>query len=267
MKKFIALLIACVLSAIVEPAWATISVTNIGTNSSSEIGTTLSVTVGAGGVPVGALIVVETIEVTWPNQTGTLSASCAALTDTQSNAYTVAYAGIAQYLNQLNCVYYAIISNALVSGNTIKYTGQSSSGDYAMSAFYATGIASSSPLDTAVTATTSVASGTTIASLTSGTPAVSGELFVALCLSGTSTYTQSSGGWATPPVAVYNGDSNIYNSGVYGVYGGTLINAGTGTKIFSPTTGVTFGLDIILGFKPSGGSTIHPFVFTPAVVP
>jgi len=217
--------------------------TNIGTNSNTSGAT---VTLTGVTVPAGAMIFVVTDEY--------ISSVGGTLADTV-NTYTAGTAianennagyGFGKYFYVLNCV-------ALNNG-TITYT-KSTSGDTALiSAFYVTGIATSSALDTAVTST---AYGSGTISLTSGTPAVAGELFVAFATSYDAYknwFTQdTTHGWATPPTAV--------NSTSHHIDGGTQVNTGTGTKIFAPS-----GSDVnthyaawILGFEPASAlSTLPP---------
>lgn len=112
---------------------------------------------------------------------------------------------------------------ALLSG-TITYTKHAINQTAALSAFYATGIVASGALDTNVTATAS-GSGTT-PSVTSGTPQQVGELFVAVHSNSGSASTADPN-WPAPPDADTGQAVHIF--------GGNLINPGTGTKTYNPT--------------------------------
>lgn len=137
-----------------------ISVTNIGTATGSS-GGSLAVTVPAGGVPAGALIVVVVSE-----GASTVGGSVA---DTAGNTYT-AVTGVfnnAASASGYGRMYYALNATALAQNNTITFTRQTSGSNAAMSAMYATGIQTASALDTAVTNTATGSS--TTPSVTSGT--------------------------------------------------------------------------------------------------
>ncbi len=98
-----------------DPLASSISyVKNVGINNSKVANTSLSVTVPAGGVAAGNLVVVS---FAIDGVSGTVSA-----TDTQGNAYAVA--ANAQYAtpgtgNIRTVILYSVLSTALVSGNTI----------------------------------------------------------------------------------------------------------------------------------------------------
>jgi hypothetical protein len=98
-----------------DPLASSISyVKNVGTNNSKVANTSLSVTVPAGGVAAGNLVVVS---FAIDGVSGTVSAS-----DTQGNVYTVA--ANAQYAtpgtgNIRTVILYSVLNTALVSGNTI----------------------------------------------------------------------------------------------------------------------------------------------------
>ena len=227
------------------------TVTNIGTNSEgSESGSSLSIGIPVGGVPKGSLIVVLVQENGSPNGLGSLGA----VTDTAGNSYSAAAS--AKYNSNGNwfAIFFAFNSLVLSSGNSIKYTFGRNGNDCAMSAFYAINMqTASSPLDAAVTASqanqTSSGGGSFSSALVSGTPAVAGELIVAGVSSGGTSFTQSSGGWATPPNKSTFNDSTLSFSSE--VAGGTLTNSGTSTVSFSPNIGGGNSYAaIIVGFKP-----------------
>lgn len=221
-----------------------ISVGDLGT-ASTEITATISVTIGVGGVPAGALIVVATEEF------GSFDPGSSAVTDSKGNTYTQVANGTANNVSAgnrlLTSLWYAKNITALVNGNTIKFTLAQTGDAAAMSAFYATGIQTASPLDTAVTATAFGASAAP--SVTSGTPGQAGELFVAFVggPGNSGTYTQDSGnGWATPFDDSKSGTLSTDSR----VSGGNQVNSGTGTLTFAPTLGASSAWwAAIIGFK------------------
>lgn len=204
---------------------------------SSSAGTTTVITVPAGGVPAGSLIVVTVQE---DNTTGTIGT----ITDTAGNTYTkiTDLSPNAANANGRCAMFYVKDCLALVNGNSITYTKTTSGRLVDLAAFYATGVDTVAPLDTAVTATSSASS--SAPTVTSGTPAVSGELFVGNAFwKGNATYTQDSGhGWSGQPDPV--------NNATMGMDGGSQVNAGVGTIIFSPTISVSLvNCQILAGFK------------------
>ncbi len=228
-----------------------IAVTTIGTAIDNVgSGATLAITVPGGGVPSGALIVVAAGE-------GLLASysTGGSMTDTAGNTYTqITHTNIP--VGDFAEVFYAKNVTALSSGNSITFTKQTSGDEAVLSAFYATGIDTSGPLDTAVTATATGTSSTP--SVTSGTPAIAGELFVACLISqsNTQTYTQDSGnGWAAPFDT--NGfDGTNLGSNVVWVAGGNQVNSGTGTKTFAPTMSILARwAAIVVGFKAAASNT------------
>lgn len=235
-----------------------ISVTNIGTaNSTTAGGATATITVPGGGVPAGALIGLVATE------TASTTAAGGTVTDTGLNTYTaqtpISLNGVTT--NGFSQFFWVNNATTLISTNTIVYAKQTALGRATISAFYVTGLATSSVLDSAVTAS---ATGTgTSPSVTSGTPSVAGDLFVAIA--GWSavlsrTYTQDTGhGWAAPPTAVNPSGT------VAGLGGGNQVNAGTGTIQFTPTInagGTNYAVQIF-GFKAaiSGSSVVSRRTF------
>lgn len=210
-----------------------IASTSIGTNTSTS-GPTVAVTVAAGGVPAGALIVVCVGEIS-----GTAVGQ--SVTDTAGNTYT-SYS-ITQFssLSAFGNLFYAYNVLALSSGNTITYTKDTSGDDVAITAFYATGVLrTGSPADGAGGASGSGTSPST----TSNLPSASGDLmvgFVAVKGPSSDTFTQDAS-FSTPPVRASS--SNIY------VAGGTLV-IGAGTQAYAPTiTSRAYGVMYAL-FKPA----------------
>ena len=245
MLRFLVAALICLFSLSAE---ASISVTSLGT-ATTTAGATTAITIGAGGVPAGALIVVEVGEATAFNPAGTLA-------DTAGNVYfgqvTTSINPNGNTNNGVGVIFYAWNTAALVNTNTITYTKVVSAHAAVMSAFYATGIDLSIPIDVSVTA--SATGSSTTPSVTSGTPNDAGELFVAglvaVAFNGSSNFTQDSGhSWVTPFVDLAVASANE-------IAGGNQVVSGIATKIFAPTLtnseawGVT-----ILGFKPASTST------------
>lgn len=228
-----------------------ISVTNIGTaNSTTAGGATAVITVPGGGVPSGALIGLVATE------TASTTAVGGSVIDTDLNTYTaqtpISLNNVTT--NGFNQFFWSNNVAALVSTNAITYTKQTTLGRATISAFYVTGLATSSVLDSAVTAT---ATGTGPSpSVTSGTPGASGELFVAVAGWGaflSRTFTQdTTHNWTAPPTAVNASGT------VAGLGGGTQVNAGTSTIQFTPTIGNsgTVWAAQIFGFKAASASTV-----------
>lgn len=214
-----------------------ISVTNIGTGSSAGGTATVGIAVPAGGVPTGALICVASNE--------TSSATAAGSVADTKNTYSTATSGGNASNLAFGGMYYAANASALTSSNTLTYTKNNSSNTGVCSAFYATGVLTTSPLDTAVTAAGSTGA-TTSPTVTSGTPSLSGELFVAICA-----YRSSSGftedtthNWATP--------FNQINVTVTNLGGGNQVNAAATALTFNPTIGASVSCAImVVAFKPA----------------
>lgn len=229
-----------------------IAVTTIGTAIDNVgAGATLAVVVPAGGAPAGALIVVAVGE-------GSLAtySTGGSMADAALNTYAqIANAALNAGGQGFGVMFYAKNIAALLATNTIVFTKQTLNDCAVASAFYATGIDTTGPLDTAVTATASGVSSTP--SVTSGTPAASGELFAACLIaqSNSQTYSQdTTHSWAAPfDTNGYDG-TNLGSSIVWAA-GGNQINAGTGTKIFAPTMSnlARWGA-IVAGFKAAAGA-------------
>jgi hypothetical protein len=228
-----------------------ISVTNIGTGFSNATATTAAITVPAGGIPAGALIVVAVTE----NATIAAGGSIADSSGTNSYSQITSAANATQ---GFGAIWYAANVAALVSGNTITYTRASSLLDCSISAFYATGILTTSPVDTGVTASAGPASSSS-PSITSGIPAVSGELFVAMVSNNSVvsnvnvTFTQdTTHGWAVPFTESIATGASSYAM----LDGGNQVNAGSSAKIFNPTlSGAKSVAIMVVGFKPAASVT------------
>src|SRR5215831_9108001 len=217
-----------------------IGVTNIG-----NIGNT-SATAQLTGVtvPAGSLIIACTSEVVSASSGGSIS-------DSASNAYTRLVSGnntTGGASQGFGAIYYAWNSAAISSG-TLTYTklGSNKGG---LSAFYATGAnAAADPVDASVTQTATGNTATAQPNVTGGAPAVSGELIVGVVQwagGTTDTFTQDiAHGFAAPP-------AYEHGSAADNIAGGTLVNSGTGTSTFAPTTNSASKgwIAFVVGFKP-----------------
>ena len=249
-------------NAAISTTPAGITATNIGTNSVFGDAATLSVTVPAGGVPAGALIVVGVDEY------GTGISIGGSVADTHNTPYTCLagqnnWTGITWGFSNI-CYFWN--ATALTSGNTITFTLSAGTGRRAvMTAFYATGIMTSgNPLDAAVSVgTTGISSANPLVTLQSGTPGQSGELFVSMVGSSPGSGGAAGGwfgqdttdGWAAPFTSIYDGGSSAYAE----VDGGSQVNAGTGKINWKPgnpgsATNITYSAWVI-GFKHLSGWT------------
>lgn len=229
-----------------------ISITNIGV-ATGATSVNPTVAVPAGGVPANALIVVAVADDSLSGVVGS-----GTMSDTINTYLSTAAIGNnnAPATNGFGQMFYSAGVSALTNSNSITYTKVLLTATASISAFYATGIATSSPLDTAVTATATSAGANP--SVTSGTPSVAGELFVAILSmrrGAAPAFTQDTGhGWAIPP------NSELIALAAIG--GGTQVNAGTGTITFSPTitTGVTTSAVQVFGFKAASAiKNLPPF--------
>lgn len=226
-----------------------ISFNNIAVGSNNTGNATLAVTVPAAGVPSGSLIVVGVVE---RNASPVIGGS---VSDTAGNTYT-RVAGItlgASAQDGQVDLYYAWNCSALVSGNTITYTKQTSGDGTCMSAGYITGIdTSADPLDTATKATAQGTGGT--ATVTSGTPGSSGEVFVGVAAEDNVGPITAPSNWSFA-----FGDVSNNTSGVCYIKAWPMVNGGTGTVTFTPT-GISsnrWGL-VLAGFRPASGISVVP---------
>jgi hypothetical protein len=211
-----------------------IAVTNIGTNTGKTVAS-LAVTVGAGGVPAGALIVIGV------SSARTTSPTSAGITDTAGNTYSGASTNAIDWkiIGTSSGTYficYCPNAAALVSGNTITYTPLASA-TCASSAFYATGVAASSPFDTGVIAS-STSGGSASPSSGNITPAANGELIVGfVATNGPSgdTFTQDSAdaSYATPPTRA--GTSGASATSNWTIAGGSVVQSTAASIAYAPT--------------------------------
>lgn len=195
-----------------------------------------SSTLGLTGVtaPAGALIYVVTMEA---------ATSTGSLADTPGNTYVNIQNKSPNNLTANGVLSAWYVKNCLaLSSGTITYTRTTSGSAAVISAMYATGVDTTSPLDTAVTVSPTGSS--SIPTGTSGTPSVAGDLMVAVIgISNSVTISQdTTHNWVAPPD----------NDGINGarIYGGSQVNAGTGTIIYNPAlTGTAPWVIIIAAFK------------------
>jgi hypothetical protein len=223
---------------------------NINTATSSSGATaTMSLT-----VPAGALIVVLVTE-----NAGTIGT----MADATNGSYAAATSASFNSAADVGGVFYFANSTAL-SSVTLTYTKHTSGSSVAMSAFYVTGMATSSVLDAAVTA--SATGSSTSPSVTGGTPGALNELIVgaAFC-TGAPAYTQASG-FATPP-------NSISISTTLTGAGGNQFVTGAGATTFAPTLGASQPwLAVVVGFKTpgiptTGAYTADGWIVTPSGTP
>lgn len=186
------LLAAAIWLAMSLYAHAAPALTNINTATTAGV-TSTGLAITAATVSAN-LIVVVAVE-----DTGTAAGT---VSDSQSNSYTLLTSSHPNGNSTLGTTmfFYSLLTNALSSSDKIRYKTNSGSNNIDGSASYATGCATSNPIDSPVTAT-ATGSGTSV-SVTGGTPAQSGELTVtvvgAAAGSNTATITNPSG-WAIPP--------------------------------------------------------------------
>jgi hypothetical protein len=216
-----------------------ITVTSINTATGGASITSLALSV-PGTVAAGNLVIVPVQS--GQNGNGTVS-------DTQSNSYTLltsvhpdntGTSGTTQ-------LFYSSITTRLTSSDTITYSTGGSRTSIAASACYATGIATSSPVDVGVTKTATGNGGhMSPASVTgAGSASQSGELWVGvLGVASAVTYTNSgSGTWATTPAAASGSTETVG--------GGSQVNAGTTALTYTATlsSAAAWAL-IIVAFAP-----------------
>lgn len=208
----------------------TIVVTNISNQTGTAVAT-VTFTIGAGGVPAGALILITVSDSSIINTNSTC-------TDTAGNTYTsrhgktknnVAANGFANFWESDN-------SLALVSGNTIVvHVGSATTANISANACYVTGVSNraSGPYNAAVSAETSGSS--TTPSVTSNVPATAGQIFFAYAAGTTliASFTQDSTNatWASPPGSVSNAAPPLG--------GGNVINNTLSARTYAPTFGTT----------------------------
>lgn len=231
--------------------WYTDSGPTIGiadlTSNNNAAGATLAI--ASAVIPNNALVVVLVNEAT-STSTGSLSDG----TNTYTAGPTEALGGSAGFA----MVFYHYYTTG--GTFTLTYTKKTSGVACTMAALYATGVASSTPLDSAVTA---VSNGTSITpTVTSGTPSTSGELiigFAAWSNASARAFTQQ-----TAPPAFLAPPAAVTTQSTASVGGGSFQYCGVNPITFNPTlaTSVTGTALIIVGFKPAAAPTEY-YAVTP----
>lgn len=214
-------------------AW---SITSIGSNTGAA-GATLTLT--GVTVPAGALIIVCTVE--------NGAAAIGTVSDSVNGSYTNINNG---NFGTVGGIFY-FNNTASLSSATITFTKNASGNDTDIAAFYATGQATSSVVDTAASATNFSGGGNP--TVTSGTPANSGDLFVGMAGPNTNvvSWTQSTGF-----------TNAIGSAGVVSVCSlglGYAVNAGTTALTYNPTVGTAGAYPACIAAFIAGGAA------TPAV--
>jgi hypothetical protein len=219
-------------------AWGT--PTSIGTAANPANANSLSITVPAGGVPAGALIVV------CEAHGGTADVSTG-VSDSAGNSYSEA--GYEPGSSGIELVvWYAYNVSALAPGDTITMSFSVNS-RYALSALYATGEETGAdPRDATAQAAASSRSSTPSATLAAA-PAVANSLVVAaLAWNSTTGFTQAAG-WSAPPDLIATSSSTAT------VAGGSEVTSTADT--YAPTLGAVAQWALLLVvFKPASGSTV-----------
>jgi hypothetical protein len=218
-----------------------ISITDLGT-ANNAAGATITLT--AVTVPAGATIVVVTTEAA--TTVGTLS-------DGGTNTYTNTQSQV------INAVSIGVVwrkeNASALSNATFTYTKHTSGSKACISAFFITGVPTSSVLDLNTTPTTG---SSTSPSITSAAPANANELFVGIvCWEGTATTftAPASTNWTTGPLTSSLTQTTAQQAGC------TLYNISASTVTFAPTLGATQQwAAFLLSFKgttsPAGWSGI-----------
>lgn len=224
-----------------------IVLTHISTTSAKTSSSSLTVTVGAGGVPTGSCIFVV----------GGLNASGPTVgnaSDSQGNTYqNPASLRNANTNNIAVGIGYAYnTTTALVSGDTISIAFSAAVNASSASVFYATGLdTGSDPLDAATDNTATNVNTTSVTM--AAAPAVAGSLIVAASASRglLSAFVQDStnAAYATPPNGV--GTTGNPTSSNCAVAGGTVVSSSQLTYAPTTATGVAY---VIAAFAPSAGA-------------
>lgn len=221
-----------------------ISVTSLGTASdhTTSSSVTLSIT-----VPAGALIVVGVSED---------GSTIGTLADVNNGSYTGIFGGIKNSTvsgRGLGELFYFQNSRGLSAG-TLTYTKQNNTNDATITALYATGIATTSALDTAVTAYKQSVSQAAAASVASGTPTQTGDLFVGFlswASAAARTFTEDTGhGWTA------TGGLDVNTTLLTAQIGGGNHIASTSSITFAPSlSNVAYNTAFVVGFKPAVTAT------------
>lgn len=194
-------------------------------SSSTLTGGTVTITVGAGGVPKGAHIMLGISH--------DANLSSGTIADSGGNSpYTFSTSKAFNSLSTNGGLFFVRAKNittALNNGDTIVWTAPGGVTIAAVTAFYAVGLA-----DQSIDVSNSAAGSSTTPSVTSPTPTAGGELFIGLAGGKTlvSSFTQDStnAAWASPPGQV---------SIVAPVLGGGWVFGGAGAMTYAPTLGTS----------------------------
>ncbi len=215
-----------------------VTVTTLGSNANVAGAT---VAIASATVPAGALIVVLTSEAT--------SGSAGTLADGASNSYSTATSGAMSGAAGFGTLFY-IANCAALTAQAITFTKQTSGRAASITAFYVTGIATSTPLDAAVTATTAVNSATP--TVTSGTPGQAQTFIVGACAYGSAPATKTLTNTGSFLVPFDNVTAQSTANG-----GGGNINISGGAPVtFNPTlSGACDNRTMIVGFKLATAAT------------
>lgn len=234
-----------------------VAITSIGTATGSTVGS-IAVTVPAGGVPLGALIVVCVAD-------SSVSVVGGSVVDTALNTYTRITGADNNNLttNGFGAIFYTLATTSLVQNNTITYS-LALTANAAVTAFYAQTIQAFSTVDAAVTNTaTGSSTAPSVAGL--GAPAGSGEFWVgAVSNTGPSseTFTQdsSNAAWATPSTRV-----GIAVTGPT-IAGGAITSGLTSALTYAPTLGTSHPwAAIIVAFKVAQPAFSLPLQLRPVL--
>lgn len=211
------------------------TVTEIDFNTTTTSSGTVSVTVPAGGVSSGSLIICLGEE--------DISNNIGTVTDSASNTYKKINSKTAAGSAVTTAMFFAQNCTALSSGQTITLTLSSSTHTGGMNCFYVQGAATSNANDPSTN--NSATGSSSNPSVTSGTMSEQNELFIGYLYFGSVTahWTQDSvnGAWAAPPNDT--GGSNF-------IVGGNLVKSSVGTQKYNPTISAvkTFTISIA-GFR------------------
>lgn len=206
-----------------------IALTNIGT-ANAKTGATSAVVTASSGVPAGSLIVLN--EVTG---TGNAGPNHGTLSDTGGNTWTTGPSVTNSGAVWCGC-YYAFNCLAIGNGGTITQAWSGSSIVWAVSAFYATGVQTTSdPID--ITSINIGAKGTN-PSTNLGSAATNGDLVLGLVgfngpVGDSITQDSTNGSYATPPSSTgTTGGSAVSN---VTLFGGSLVAATSTAWVYAPT--------------------------------
>jgi hypothetical protein len=221
-----------------------ITATNLGTGSVSS-GTSVTVTALA-SCAVGDLVLVVV-----GDDTGASSAT-GSVSDTQSNTYSLLTSVALVSSTGTTQLFWSVLTSPLTTSDTIKFASSSGSNhQVAVSIVHAVGCATTSPVDSAVTATATASSATV--SGTGGTPGQSGELWIAAVNAtapSTAPTITNTGSWAVPPNSVSGGSTTAG--------GGSQVGSASAPS-YSATlsASVRWGV-IIAAFKPAPVDVLMP---------